>query len=69
LQEEAKRMIVMAPYLSRFDKDDVGLPEKVFHCRDWTEALEELKGKNGPGIKVGVYPYAPLQMADKAARW
>jgi nickel-dependent lactate racemase len=69
MQEKAARIIVVAPYLSRSEKDDIGLPEKIVRCRDWTEALKELKGRNGSGTKVGVYPYAPLQLPDKAAQW
>jgi hypothetical protein len=69
LQEKAASIIVMAPYLSRSDKDDVGLPEKLLRYRNWAEVLEELKGRNGSGTKVGVYPYAPLQMPNEAARW
>jgi hypothetical protein len=69
MQEKAGRIIVVAPYLSRAEKDDACHPEKVVRCRDWAEALEELKGRNGSGVKVGVYPYAPLQMPEAAARW
>jgi lactate racemase len=69
LQVKAARIIVVAPNLSKAEKDDVGLPEKVIHCRNWGEALAELVVKNGPGTKVGVYPYVPLQMSEKAARW
>ena len=69
LQEKAARIIVIAPYLSKAEKDDVGLPEKVIHCRNWAEALVELVAKNGPGARVGVYPYVPLQMSEKSARW
>jgi hypothetical protein len=69
MQAKAARIIVVAPYLSRSEKAAVGLPEKVIHLRDWAEALVELVGKNGPGTKVGVYPYAPMQMPEKATRW
>jgi nickel-dependent lactate racemase len=69
LQAKAAKVIVVAPYLSRAEKDDVGLPEKVIHRRNWAEALEELKGKNGSGTTVGVYPCAAVQMLDEAARW
>jgi nickel-dependent lactate racemase len=65
-QEKAERIIVAAPDLSRYDRDNVGLPEKVIHCRDWAEALEELKSKNGSGTKVGIYPYATVQMREEA---
>ena len=68
-QEKAARLIFVAPYLSKYERDAVCLPEKFVHCRDWGEALAELVGKNGPGTKVGVYPYVPLQMSEKAAQW
>jgi nickel-dependent lactate racemase len=68
-QEKAARILVAAPYFSRSEKDSVGLPEKVFHCRNWAEALEELKGRNGNDTKVGIYPCAPLHLPDEAARW
>lgn len=69
IQEKAARIIIVAPYLSRCERDDVGLPEKVIHCRDWAEALVALVSKNGTGTKVGVYPYSPMQLPDKEARW
>jgi hypothetical protein len=50
--------IVVSPNLPRSEKDDVGLAEKVIHCRNWGEALAELVGKNGPGTKVGVWYYS-----------
>ena len=68
-QEKAARIIIVAPYLSKCERDEVALPEKVIHCRDWGEALATLVGKNGPGTKVGVYPYAPMQLPDAAACW
>jgi nickel-dependent lactate racemase len=67
-QEKAARIIVVGPDLSRSDKDAVGLPEKVIHCRDWAAALEELKGRNGAGTTVGIYPYGALQIPVEAAR-
>jgi hypothetical protein len=68
-QEKAARLIFVAPYLSKYERDAVCLPEKFVHCRDWGEALAELVSKNGPGTKVGVYPYVPIQMPEKAAQW
>jgi lactate racemase len=68
-QEKAARIIVVAPDLSRADKDEIGPAEKVIHCRTWDEALEKLRSKNGPGTKVGVYPYGAVQMDEKSARW
>lgn len=68
MQEKATRIIIVAPYLTKCEREDVGLPEKVIHCRDWGEALVALVGKNGPGTKVGVYPYSPMQLPDKMVR-
>jgi hypothetical protein len=69
LQSKAARVIIVAPYLSKSERDAVALPEKVIHCRDWAEALVELVNKNGLNAKVAVYPYASLQMPEKAAHW
>ena len=55
------RMFVVAPHLSRYDRDQLGPPEKVSWCRSWAEALAELVSRHGPGTKVGVYPCAGLQ--------
>ena len=68
-QEKAARIFVVAPYLSRSDRQEIGLSEKIIHCRDWAEALVKLVARNGSGTKVGVYPCAPLQMSEKAAKW
>jgi hypothetical protein len=67
-QGKAARIIVVAPYLSRSDREEIGVPEKIIHCRDWAEALVKLVGRNGGGTEVGVYPCAPVQMSEKAAR-
>ena len=58
----ANRIIVMTPHLSRYDRDDLTPTEKVVWCKNWGESLAELASKHGPGTKVAVYPYAPLQM-------
>ena len=60
--EKAANIIVVAPHLSRYDRDMIGPQEKLTWCKTWAEALAELAGKHGPGTKVGVYPYAPLQV-------
>ncbi len=65
MQERAERILVVGPDLSRSDRNDVGPSEKVFHCRDWGEALAKLVAKNGSGTKVGVYPYAPIQLPER----
>jgi len=60
--EKAARIIVVAPHLSRYDRNLIGPREKVTWCKTWVEALAELIGRHGPGTKVGVYPYAPMQV-------
>lgn len=60
--DKTRRIIVMTPNLSRYDRDDLVPKEKVVWCRNWGEVMAELTGDNGPGTKVAVYPYAPLQM-------
>ena len=60
--EKAAKIIVVAPHLSRYDRDTIGPKEKLTWCKTWGEALAELAGRHGPGTKVGVYPYAPLQV-------
>ena len=68
-QEKAGRIIIVAPYLSRSDREESGLREKIIHCRDWAEALVKLIERNGSGTKVGVYPCTPMQMPEKATKW
>jgi len=60
--EKAAKIIVVSPYLSRYDRDLIGPKEKVTWCKTWAEALAELMVRHGSGTKVGVYPYAPLQV-------
>jgi hypothetical protein len=60
--EKAAKIIVVAPCLSRYDRDMIGPQEKLTWCKTWAEALAELTGRHGSGTKVGVYPYAPLQV-------
>ena len=69
LQEKADRVIIVAPYLSRSEKDELGDPKKIIHCRQWGECVEKLREKNGAGTKVGVYPYAFLQMPDTTPKY
>jgi len=59
---KAGRIIVLAPHMSRYDLDDIGPREKVVWCKSWAEVLAELAGRHGSGTRVGVYPYAPLQV-------
>lgn len=60
--DKTRRIIIMTPNLSRYDRDDLQPKEKIVWCRNWGEVLAELAGGNGAGTKVAVYPYAPLQM-------
>lgn len=64
---KASRIIILAPRLSRYDRDMAGPSEKVVWYKTWAEVLADLAGRHGPGTKVGVYPYAPLQMPVHAA--
>jgi nickel-dependent lactate racemase len=59
---KARRIIILASHLSRYDLDDIGPREKILWCKSWAEVLAELVGRHGSGTKVGVYPYAPLQV-------
>jgi hypothetical protein len=61
--DKAERVIVLAPELSRYDRDQIAPPEKLIWCRSWSEVLAMLAGKHGAGTRVGVFPYAPLMMA------
>ncbi len=60
--EKAAKIMVVAPHLSKYDRNLIGPKEKVTWYKTWVEALAELAGRHGPGTKVGVYPYAPLQV-------
>lgn len=62
LLAKAGRVLVFAPYLSMYDRKELGAPEKeVVWCKDWGEVMAELAGRHGAGTKVAVYPYASLQ--------
>jgi nickel-dependent lactate racemase len=62
LLAKAGRILVFAPYLSMYDRKELGAPEKeVVWCQDWGEVMAELAGHHGNGTKVAVYPYASLQ--------
>jgi lactate racemase len=62
---KAAKVIVFAPRLSQLDRSELGAEEKVIWCQDWGEVLAELLPRHGPGTKVGVYPYASVQMEVK----
>ena len=56
------RVIVMAPFLSKVDRMEFGAAEKVVWYKSWGEVLADLVSRHGPGTKVGVYPYPPIQL-------
>lgn len=62
---KANKVIVFAPRLSQLDRQELGAEEKVIWCKDWGEVLAELLPRHGAGAKVGVYPYASVQMEVK----
>ncbi len=59
---KAGRVLLLAPFMSKYDLEDAGPAEKVIWCKEWSEVLAELVSKHGAGTKVAVYPYAPLQI-------
>ena len=59
---KAGQIIVMAPNLSRNEKETLSPMDKVSWHRTWGEVLAELAGRYGAGTRVSLYPYAPLQM-------
>ena len=59
--EKAGRVIVLAPHLSRYDRDQLAPLKQLSWCRSWAEALAELAGRHGAGTRVGVYPCAGFQ--------
>ncbi len=61
----AARVFVYAPFLAKADRMELGAPEKVIWCKEWGEVLAELSSRHGAGAKVGVYPYAPIQVEVK----
>jgi len=61
----ARKIVVLAPHMSRYDMDGFG--EKAVWYKSWAEVLADLVGRYGSGTKVGVYPYAPLQIPVEAS--
>jgi nickel-dependent lactate racemase len=59
--DRAKRILWVTPNLSKYDLDDVQPSDRVTWCKTWGEVMAELTATHGPGTKVAVYPYAPLQ--------
>ncbi len=64
--KKAARIFVLAPHLSKYDRDVIGPAEKVIWRKTWAEILAELVVKNGDGTKATVLPYAPLLVAEDA---
>jgi hypothetical protein len=62
---KAARLMVLSPHLSMSDRLELGAVEKITHYTQWGEVLAELAGRHGPGTKVVVYPYAPIQLVKK----
>jgi hypothetical protein len=52
----------MAPTLSKVDRMEFDAAEKVVWYQSWGEVLADLVSRHGPGARVAVYPYAPLQI-------
>jgi nickel-dependent lactate racemase len=61
----ARKILVLAPHMSRYDRDNLG--EKAVWHRTWADVLADLAGRYGSGTTVGVYPYAPLQIPLEAS--
>jgi len=61
----ASKIIVLAPIMSRNDMD--GLGENAVWYKSWAEVLADLASRHGSGTKVGIYPYAPLQISAEAS--
>ena len=59
---KAGRVIIVAAHSSKYDLELIGAPGKTIWCTSWGEALAELTNRHGSGTKVGVYPYAALQL-------
>jgi nickel-dependent lactate racemase len=62
--EQAGKILIMAPHMSRYDLDNLG--EKAVWYRHWADVIADLAGHYGTGTRVGVYPYAPLQIPADA---
>lgn len=62
--EKVGRLIIMAPSISKCDRDDLCAGDKLTWCRNWSEVLAELNNHHGKETNVTVYPYAPLQIPD-----
>ena len=61
--DEVGRLLVLAPHLSIYERSSLRPPGEMIWCTTWPQILEMLKARNGPGAKVGVYPYVGCQFA------
>jgi hypothetical protein len=59
---KASRLFIMAPFFSKHDREEAGPSEKIIWCKEWDGIRAALTSSHGPGTKVVVYPYTPLQM-------
>ena len=60
--KKAARVFILAPFLSKVDRMELGSAEKVVWSKSWEEVLAQLISRHGAGTRVGVYPYAPIQI-------
>lgn len=58
----AGRVFLLAPHLTKLDRDNFGVADKLIWCKDWGAILAELTTRHGPGTKGVVYPYPPIQV-------
>jgi nickel-dependent lactate racemase len=56
------RVILMAPFLTKVDRMEIGEAEKLVWYKSWGEVLADLMSRHGAGTKVGVYPCPPIQI-------
>jgi nickel-dependent lactate racemase len=59
---KAARVFIMAPFLSKVDKMELGPAEKLIWYKNWEEVLADLMARHGAGTRAGVYPYPPIQI-------
>ena len=61
--EKIGKAIIMSPIMAKYD---LPASDKVQWCKTWAETLADLAGRHGPGTKVAVMPYSPLQIPVEA---
>jgi len=59
---KADRVYLLAPHLSRYDALEIAPQGKLMWFKEWGDLLAELGSRHGPGTRVAVYPYAPMQV-------